>query len=214
MAYVGSNTGYNSGPITLVSGSAPAGCTVVAGISGDSAQTTTTLPAGWSKQTPMPLTGGVSVCLWVYDNWPGGAVSAAITNPPGDCGWSVQSHSGRDTTSAVEAYNHSNGSGATWTSATLTATAGADAVFYMGQENAAGTPTVTTSGYTKRTEQTSHVHCMGDDENVSAGSISCSGSPGGSVFWGTAFLSLKASAGGGGAVSPPLRRRYPQLTYR
>jgi hypothetical protein len=218
MAYVSSNTGYNSGPITLVTGSAPAGATLVAHISGDSTQASTALPAGWFKQTHRlsSLGSTVSICTWIYPNWGGGAVSAAITSPPGDVAWSIHSYSGRDTSLTTwSTYATNEGNSATYTTPSATATSGADVYVSVAQEQTPGTPTVTTGGFVMRTTQASHVHGTADDENHAGGSVSCSGSPGANSGWVTTIVCLPASGGGGAPPSAtPIRRRNPQLTYR
>lgn len=202
MAFVSANSGYSSGPIVLT-GSPAAGNSLVAFISGDSALTSTALPTGWLKLTPQPLTNSVALCLWVYPSWTGGNVSATITSAPGDPGWSIHQYSGRDVTALAALvdntdYDTGSSAGATFTTPTITAIAGDDIFVAVAQELAAGTPTFTTSGFTKRTEQTSHVHGTGDDENHPGGSVFCQGSPGANVGHGTAILRLPAATGGAG----------------
>ena len=163
-AYVQSASGYSAGPIVL--NGVTAGNTLVAWVSGNGSLASTTLPAGWTKLTPMG-TATVFGCWWIYNNHPGGNVSDAITTAPVDPGWSIHEYSGR-ATSALGQNVTNLGTGTIATANVTTTVAGEDIVAAAAQESAAYTPTWNNS-FTGRTVQNGHVHSTADlvNQNIS-----------------------------------------------
>ena len=170
--FVQANGGQSTGPVTLTS--VTSGNNVAIFFCGGATLASTTLPAGWQKQTEYG-TNPYGV-WWVYPNHPGGSISASVTSPPGDPGWSILEYTGGDADAPVFGTAGNTGSASTWSSGSVsTVTDGAMAVGVV-MLSSSFTNTFTGS-FTSRSQVDSHSHAVGDyDEIPSGGTETATGS--------------------------------------
>ena len=160
ISHVGQNSGYDSGPITLA-GVAPGNLLIVM-ISGMSALTTTSLPAGWQKLTPRANASGAGTavygCMWYYENHGGGNVIVAITNAPSDAGWSIHEVSGIATTSSFDEENYNLDGTTAFSTGQITTDQAEEYLFYGMCQETNSESISWDSPAIEATEQGSHVH--------------------------------------------------------
>lgn len=192
VAYVQHNNAFTDGPVALTSvGAGNALCCIVFGTT---TLASTSLPAGWQKQTQV-TNSGFFACWWVYPDHPGGTVSDTITSFPSACSWAVLELSGADSTSPVEDYVTNTGTGTTWSLANIDVSEGAAIVCATGQPNVTFTITETVVGLTARHHEEFGVHSSFTGDNKTAGAYSPSGAVAGSSQpWIAAGFGLKAGA--------------------
>jgi hypothetical protein len=166
--YVNSNSGYDSGPITL--SGVTAGNTLVACVSGGGALTSTSL-SGWTALATAGTATNFSRCYYLLSA-SAGNLSIAITSPPSDPGWTVAEYSGVggfDTSTAGD-----TGMTSPYTTPSITVAQDHSAVIVFVADETANTGAVTWtgSGTVGRQSNTSHAHYLADHVDTSAGSLS------------------------------------------
>ena len=190
--FVQANSDTSTGPITLTG--VTAGNTLCAVVLAIEPVSSTSLPAGWQKQTAGGADAHYGV-WWVYPNHGGGSVSATISTAPSDCGWSIHEYSGVNTSSPIydSTGTINTGVGNPWTSSTMDVVEGGAMALGVVHLSTGGTITFTGGGFTVRTDQPGHSHATADVDDIAAtGTLAGSGVPvsGSTANWGAFAISL------------------------
>lgn len=193
VTFVQGDEGIDDGPVIL--NGIAATSTVCCFILGQTSLATTTLPAGWLKQTPVANGADMFGCWWVYPEHPGGNVSATVTNAPTVCRWHTLEYSGGDPVLPVEDEVTNTGSSQTWSLSNVAVSEGGALVCAAGQPFTEHTLTETAVGLATRTiHDSASADATFSAENMVVGAYSPSGSvaASGTPPWVAAGLALLA----------------------